>query len=221
MLRVNLIPGQKNKKSLSSIDRTLLLVTGVVLIFFLGAYSYTLYESKISNTNLKASITEEAGYVAEKVAYYENRALAQKTYDLEKYLDTALAAQVNENFILSNIAKYMLPETYLDKITFNVSTGALVMNFRSVSFESLSLVFSHLLTDAKIVNAKIGGYTLALKAAGATTASTSATSKDATMQVTATWVMDKQSASVTTPAPTTPTEGPENSATPTTPGGTP
>ena len=115
--------------------------------------------------------------------------MAQKTYDLEKYLDTGVAAQINENLILSDISKYMLPATYLDKITFNVATGALVINFRSVSFESLSVVFSRLLTDAKLINAKIGGYTLPLKAFNSTAAGTSVTSNEATMQVTATWVM--------------------------------
>lgn len=220
MLRANLMPGQKIKKSFGAFNKGLLSVVVVVLIFFGGTYIYTLYERKIANENLNASTQEEAGYATEKAAYYDNKALAQKTYDLEKALDTGVTAQVNENFILSNIANYMLPDTYLDKITFAVDTGTLVMNFRSVSFEHLSIVFSNLLTDTKIVGAKVGGYSLPLKALNATTANTSTTSKDATMQVIATWVMDKKIVGVTTPTIPAPTVAPDNTGTTTTPGGT-
>lgn len=221
MLRANLMPGQKIKKSFGAFNKGLLSVVVVVLIFFGGTYLYTLYERKIANYNLNASIQEEAGYAAEKAAYYDNKALAQKTYDLEKALDTGVTAQVNENFILSNIANYMLPDTYLDKITFAVDTGTLVMNFRSVSFEHLSIVFSNLLTDTKIAGARVGGYSLPLKALNATTTNISAASKDATMQITATWVRDNKITVGTPPAITAPTGGSENADTTTTPGGTP
>jgi hypothetical protein len=195
MLRANLMPGQKKKKgfNLKSPDRMLLLVVVTILLFLAGTYIYTLYKEKIANTNLTTLIQEEMGYATEKTLYEDNKALAQKTYDLEKYLDTGLTAQISGNSILSNISKYMLPDTYLDKITFDISTAGLVMDFRSASFESLTVLFGHLLVDAAIKDVKIGSYALA-----------AGTTLDAKMQITATWVIAKKAATVPTPTGTNP-----------------
>ena len=63
MLRVNLIPEQKKKGfELSSLDKDLLFAVGVVLIFFIGTYSYALGAKKTATVALSASLQEETRY---------------------------------------------------------------------------------------------------------------------------------------------------------------
>ena len=193
MLRANLLPGVKKEKKfkLGTQDKVLIGIVAVFLIVLGGIYGYAIFEKNTASNNLNEIVREISTYSKEKAIYEENKTLAQKTYDLEKYLSTATSAQFNKNLILDNISQYMLKSTTMPKITLNLSNYYIVMDFSSKDFANLTKLFNNLLTDNKLKDVKILSYSVPFKTTSQILDSAQADDTQATMEIAATWVVEE------------------------------
>jgi hypothetical protein len=197
MLRANLIPNVKKKKSfrLTSSDKISILIFFIILILALATYTYALYGRKMTIGKLNALTLEIAGFGTEKSLFLENKAFSEKTYDFEKYIDTALKAQLNENLVLDSVSKSMLPDTFLTSIVLDIKGESLIMDFRSPSFSSLTKLFNNLLANKSLKNVRIANYSLSLKTA-AKISSQDTAEGGATMKISAVWVLEDKKVEV-------------------------